>query len=317
MAVYRSTIIPEYTNRIYEKKGSSADNGEYITAYLENYEGSRLVCDGKVICDTACGTKYIYFREDFPDYNSIIRLYNFILNGNGEDEQSAGKKFVLESELDYYSVLETEAGIKAADHDRHVVIINEGATVYTLVRDARLAASGDTGKLEAPVQPTAPRPGSKQEYEFLYDKNKERFFEKLAHILPFSRELKKELEEKKETFAECLFRLMREKGIQSQSELTAKNGRLGVSKAVMSKWINNRDPNRTPDKATVYAIIMAARLDMKDAEALLKSANLSFGYDMEDIIVKTFIRNSMYDLEKLNDVVFEITHKTLLNKRDG
>ncbi|MBQ4251802.1 MAG: helix-turn-helix transcriptional regulator [Erysipelotrichaceae bacterium] len=355
MTVYRTNILPGNSVRIYEKKWSSLVNREYIEDYLKNYEGSCLVCDSKVIRDEGNGIRYVYFKDDFPSQESLGRLYNFIMNGDGSrdyylyhqmvreladgaeisslpydretvdrimnnrevfdsyDSQLKPQSFVLESELDYIGFQDTQNKLAAAYHDKHNLVINTGMTLYGLVRQALQVPRGDTARLSPQ---TAPQP-KKEEYEFLYDRNKDKFFEKLASILPFSRELKKNLEEKKETFADCLFRLMREKGIQSQAELTARNGKLGVSKAVMSKWINNKDPNRTPDKATVYAIIMAARLDMKDAEALLKSANLSFGYDMEDIIVRTFISNNMYDLETLNDVVFEITHRTLLNRRDG
>lgn len=361
MTVYRKDIIPEIENRIYERKGFSALNRDYINDYLSSYEGSSLVYDGKVICDTGYGIKYVYFRNDFPDEESIARLYNFILNGNGSreyyqyhlylnivesggavsvdqygkrinkdvlenmeyydkyDERVSQKSFVLESEMDGNSLHQTEWGIREANHRKHKIIINTGETSFSIARKAYNLYQQQLSPQQYTISHTGEirKPTKKEEYEFLYDKDKEKFFDKLAGILPFSKQLKKNLEEKKETFADCLFRLMREKGIESQSELTAKNGRLGVSKAVMSKWINNKDPNRTPDKATVYAIIMAAKLDMKEAEALLKSANLSFGFDMEDIIVKTFIDNNMYDLEKLNDVVFEVTHKTLLNKRDG
>ena len=360
MAVYRKDIIPETENRIYERKGFSILNREYVYRYLNSFEDSSLVYDGKVICDTGFGIRYIYFRDDFPDDESLARLYNFILNGDGSreyylyhlytaakntgmevpldeetvksvadlketyekyDEQVSAKSFVVESEYDDDRDLRmTEVGIRKADHYRHRIIINTGETSFSLARKANELYQRQIGPQTSAITSATGeirKPTKKEEYEFLYDRDREKFFDRLADILPFSKQLRKNLEEKKETFADCLFRLMREKGIESQSQLTAKNGRLGVSKAVMSKWINNKDPNRTPDKATVYAIIMAARLDMKDAEALLKSANLSFGYDMEDIIVKTFIDNSMYDLEKLNDVVFEVTHKTLLNKRDG
>ena len=153
--------------------------------------------------------------------------------------------------------------------------------------------------------------------DFLYDTNPELYFRQLNDELPFAGELRQELSEKKESFADCLFRLMRENGIKSQAELTAGKRRTGVSKAVISKWINNRDPYKTPDKATVYALIISAHLSLSQAAALLKSANLAFGHNPEDIIVQSFVRNQMYDLDKLNEVVYDVTHRTLINRKDN
>ena len=60
MAVYRKDIIPVIENRIYEREGFSALNRDYINDYLNSYEGSSLVYDGKVICDTGI------LQERFP-----------------------------------------------------------------------------------------------------------------------------------------------------------------------------------------------------------------------------------------------------------
>ena len=86
MAVYRKDIIPESENRIYERKGFSELNRDYISNYLSSHEGSYLTYDEKVICDPEYGLRYVYFRDDFPDDESIARLYNYILNGDGSKD---------------------------------------------------------------------------------------------------------------------------------------------------------------------------------------------------------------------------------------
>lgn len=217
MAVYRKDIIPESENRIYERKGFSELNRDYISNYLNSYEGSYLTYDEKVICDPEYGLRYVYFRDDFPDDESIARLYNYILNGDGSkeyyqyhmhtaiteagdvlknkeyydryDEQISSKSFVLESEYDEIDLLRTEAGIREANHKKHEVIINTGETSFAIARKAYHLYTVSQGPISSQTIPKS------QEHEFLYDRDRESFFKKLGSILPFSDQLKKNLEE--------------------------------------------------------------------------------------------------------------------------
>ncbi len=162
-------------------------------------------------------------------------------------------------------------------------------------------------------------------HEQKYSENKNRIrriTNQYSEVIPGYDQLVDSLSDKKESFRDCLFRLMDAYHLE-RSDLTAKIRAnespvlsYGVSQAVLSKWINNDDEIRTPDKATVYAIILRAKLKMKDAVALLRSANLEFGYTPEDIIVKHFIEIQKFDdLRLIDDLDYEITGKPLFNKR--
>ncbi len=254
------------------------------------------------------------FDEDDYFYRTLIM---------NEPHEAIVGKWLIESEYrDFPEVLnQDEEYLRYVNHtysDLYVLYLNTGNTLFQLAETTRKIIDLYSRGSRSEGKPNAilSRRDALQEYSFLFDEDPDRFFSELEEDIPFAEKLKGRLMEKRETFQECIYRLMDEKGITSLSQLTARKGKLGISKAVMSKWINNRDPRRTPNKETVYAIIMAAKLDMKDAAALLKSANLEFGYTPEDIIVRMFIDNKMYDLDKLDKVVFEVTHKTLLNRRD-
>ena len=372
----------EFSNIIYERRGSAAMCPDFVRKYLEAYPDAHLDYGDRIIVEKTDGVKVIYFRDDFADEESYCRLYEYILNGadsrdgylrskarylrendpeefrkffdslnEGEQEtvlsydrkepvfdeedflyrtlvmkEAYGdivREWIVESEYrDDPGVLEEDRQrlnyVNCAYNDLYTICFNQGETVFSLaetVRDIIRILSGDGAEQSGGKNAVLSRKDALADYPFLFDEDPERFFEELSRDVPFTEELKAKLSEKRETFQECLYRLMDKKGIKSLSELTAKKNKIGVSSAVMSKWINNRDPNRTPDKSTVYAIIISAKLDMKDAADLLRSAKLEFGTTQEDIIVKTFIHNQLYDLRILDETVFEITHRRLVNKK--
>ena len=58
-----------------------------------------------------------------------------------------------------------------------------------------------------------------------------------------------------------------------------------------------------PSKHTIFALSIALKLNMEEADDLLKRAGYSFSYTIkEDVIVQYFIDTQQYDIDLLNDV---------------
>lgn len=259
-------------------------------------------------------------NNHFGDYSFDLEEYLYRTLIMGELHESTVRQWLIESEYKKIpDVLEqNEEWLKMIGYTDNELYVNNGNTLFDLVDSARKVINfihgdyynGDHNYAKA-IQPCR----NDEDLEFLFRDDRERYYEKLSERIPFVNEHKEKLMKKRETFQECLYRLMGKYGVETVSELTATKDRPGVSKAVMSKWINNKDPNRTPDKNTVYTIIMSAHLDMDDAIDLLNSAKLEFGSTDEDIIVRMFIDKKEYDLQKLDYTVLEITGRSLLNRK--
>ena len=386
MAICTVGKRPEkFTHMIYEKKGSIRNSDSFADQYLSEFPDAYLDYDGRIIVDKTQGVTVIYFREDFADEESYVRLYNYIWTGNGDhkyylagklfwlrdndpkgcsellrslDEDTAdevlrqGMKGNFQMDEDEYFYRVFELGQKHSDivtgwlleseykndpavcaenmrylsianhayQDVYTVYVNEGKTVFDLSKRVR-----DTLEWLSKTEENAPdsAPGvfkareRRKEFDFLYDDDPDRYFRDIGEEVPFAEKLKERLSVRQETFPECLYRLMREKGIRTLSELAAKPGELGPSKQVISKWANNTDPARHPDKTTVFSLILAAKLDIKDAYALMKSAHLSFDESPTDVIVRLFIEEKLYDFKILNEVVFDVTHRSLFHRKDA
>ena len=102
-----------------------------------------------------------------------------------------------------------------------------------------------------------------------------------------------------EGFSETLLRLIDERGM-SDSQCYRK---ANLDRKLFSKIRSN--PSYHPSKPTVIALAMALELDMDGTERLLMKAGyaLSDSY-LSDVIVSYFISHRVYDLFRLNEVLF-------------
>ena len=72
------------------------------------------------------------------------------------------------------------------------------------------------------------------------------------------------------------------------------------------------DPDYNPSKETVYRLLLALELTIKDAKELLEAAGYSFGITSKvDYIVRYCVEHQIYDIAMVNDILFENAQKTL------
>ena len=66
-----------------------------------------------------------------------------------------------------------------------------------------------------------------------------------------------------------------------------------------------RKKDYVPKKSTVMALVIALRLNMRQAKALLCEAGFAFSHSSKsDIIIQYFIENKNYDIFELNETLF-------------
>lgn len=72
------------------------------------------------------------------------------------------------------------------------------------------------------------------------------------------------------------------------------------------------DPEYNPSKETVYRLLLALELSIKDSKELLEAAGYSFGITSKvDFIVRHCVEHQIYDIAMVNEILFENAQKTL------
>ena len=110
-----------------------------------------------------------------------------------------------------------------------------------------------------------------------------------------SQDLGELMEELGESFHEKLFKLIDASGMTDVDVYK----RAGMDRKLFSKIRSN--PAYHPRKATVLALAIALKLDIKEADDLLSRAEYAFSPGSKaDLIVKFFIEHQVYDIDAVN-----------------
>ena len=108
------------------------------------------------------------------------------------------------------------------------------------------------------------------------------------------------------SFTEKLIRLIRERNMSEPKIYKAAL----MDRRLFSKIISNKDYK--PSKDTVLALAFAMKLSLTDTKDLLDRAGFTLSHSiLRDIILEYFIREHIYNLNKINAFLFEMGEKII------
>lgn len=100
------------------------------------------------------------------------------------------------------------------------------------------------------------------------------------------------------TFSNYLRKLIEKKGL-TEVEVYKK---VNLDRRVFSKL--RRDRNYSPSERTIWAIAFSLELTLEETEELLHEGGYAFSeYKKEDLIIKFFFENKIYDLFTINEIL--------------
>ena len=115
------------------------------------------------------------------------------------------------------------------------------------------------------------------------------------------------VESETESFAERFFRLVDEKGLTDSQVYNRAN----VSRKIISKLRIN--PDKNVDKKTALALAVGLELDIDETEEFIKLAGYALSPRIKlDRIVRYFIENREFDINRINEALFKYTEKVLV-----
>lgn len=83
-----------------------------------------------------------------------------------------------------------------------------------------------------------------------------------------------------------------------------------MDRRLFSKIMSDR--NYSPSKDTAMALVLALHLDLEQAKDLLERAGYTLSHsNKRDIIVEYFIREKVYDLMTVNDVLYKLGERKI------
>lgn len=114
------------------------------------------------------------------------------------------------------------------------------------------------------------------------------------------------IEEVDDTFAECLFKIIDNKGLKDPDVYKKAN----IDRRLFSKIRSNK--HYQPSKSTALALAFALELNLDETKDMLNKAGYALSNSNKvDIIFKYFIEQNNYNIYELNEVLFKFTETTL------
>ena len=113
---------------------------------------------------------------------------------------------------------------------------------------------------------------------------------------------------KGETFSEMMTRLVGESGEKN----SVVYNRAQIDRQLFSRIKKNK--NYQPSKDTVIALALALKLDITKAKEFLASAGYTLTKSKRDLIISFFIENKIFDMNLLNDYLYEYNQPVLLGR---
>lgn len=114
------------------------------------------------------------------------------------------------------------------------------------------------------------------------------------------------LEEMDETFAVTLLKLIDLKGMTDVECYKRAN----VSKQTWYKILNEK--NYKPSKNTVIAFAISLKLTYEEAQSLLSTVGFTLSKSIRfDVIIEYFLKREIYDIMKINQILFEFDQPCL------
>lgn len=111
-------------------------------------------------------------------------------------------------------------------------------------------------------------------------------------------------------FRDMLFDFIREKGVRNADLYH----RSDITKAHFSKIKNDEDYH--PSKETVLALALGLKLTLDETKLLLERAGYTLTNSSQtDLIVEFFIKQHLYDVDAVNEVLYEIGLPTITNHK--
>lgn len=127
--------------------------------------------------------------------------------------------------------------------------------------------------------------------------------------------LEKALEKPDESFSSMVMRKIKEEGMSDVSCYKAANVNRQIFSRIRSSAGENAEDNYQPNKNTALAFAIALKLSLKDSYDLLKKAGFTFSNSNKtDIIVEYCIKNSIYDISMVNEILFYYNQPLLGSK---